>query len=43
MREFFVALLFIVCVVLALVPIGLCALAKHDDFLEIQKDSENEK
>lgn len=43
MREFFIALLFIVFAILALVPIGLCAIAKHDEFLEIQKDSENEK
>ena len=43
MREFFIALLFIVFAIFALVPIGLIALMKHDDFLEIQKDSENEK
>ena len=43
MREFFAILIFIVFAIFALVPIGLIALVKHDDFLEIQKDFENEK
>ena len=43
MSKLFAILLFIVFAFFALVPIGLIALTKHDDFLEIQKDSENEK